>query len=183
LLGLREWVGLAALLAGVAMAATFLDPSAGGSSRPPTSVGPGLAAPTPTPRPDPGPPIPLLRPDHWVVAFHDITADGAARLDSQAVVQALEFEFEGAPFINLKDDSWKLTAEAGFTAAYGRYTVSFEHQCELKVQVDYRTVGERDQSREGDVVTFTFVHAGGNGFLKLDCRDTGGPFGLRWAGD
>jgi hypothetical protein len=175
-LGLREWAAIAALLAAAVIAITFIDPTSGGSDR----QGSSKASPTAGRKATLGPPRPLPQPPLWSVGFHDITADGASRLDGQGVLEKLDMSYPGAPFGTLRDDSWKVVAEAPFSAAEGQYDFSVEHDCELRISVNEEEVAADPDSQAAATVRVSFTHAGGTGSIKVECRDRGGPFLLRW---
>jgi hypothetical protein len=175
-LGLREWVALGALLAAVVIAITFVDPTSGGSS---TSNGPSRVL-TVSRSVTASPPQTLAQPGAWNVGFHDISADGASRLDTQVALEKLDIAFPGAPFAGLLDNSWKLTAEADLELAPGTYNFSLEHDCELRVRLNNVEVASSDDRPAASVVDISFTHAGGYASLKIECRDRTGPFVLRW---
>ncbi len=188
-LGLREWVGLAMLAIGLVIAATFLNPAAGGSDRPPSfSQGQTVGPSTPRPRPPtpvgPTPtPVAVPQPPGWLVEFFDISADGAQRRAATGLPDTLDLAFPAAPFPGMRDDSFLVVAQAGGGLPPARYTFTLEYDCELRVLVAGSEVASAPDPGAAATLVVAFEHDGrGPAELRIECRDRGGPFLLRWKG-
>ncbi len=179
------------LLVALAITASFFFDPAQSSSGEPRGVSLGLRpdagdADAPVASPAAGPPQHLPRsvpvPERWLITYfvEGVTEGVVAH---QGTVEALDLEFAGAPFGDLTDDSWWLSAETGFELAAGRYVFVLEHDGLLEVYVDDRLVASQADSAGPVGLEVGFAHAGGFVSLRIAARDGGGPFLLRWAQD
>lgn len=187
-LGTREVVALGALIvvAIVAVSVTFLrdedekqdeaalqvqaDRTAG--------ITPGAATPTPSPTPEP--PIDANQPNGWQVTFNIVTGSGNAISDGFTSVEKLDLSYPGAPFLDMKDDAWGITALAQLQSDRGGdWQFQLEYQGSVKVYINDALVAE---GQSGSLATLDVKgpNTGASGVVKIDARDTGGPFVLKW---
>ena len=176
------------LLVALAITASFFFDPARSSFGEPRGASLGLPADTDdTDAPVPFPPgeRPQLHPwsvpapERWLITYFP---EGQAEvLAHQGSVEALDLEFANAPFGDLTDDSWWLTAQTGFELAPGRYVFVVEHDGVLEVYVDNRLAGSHSDPAGTIALEVSFTHRGGFVGLRIAARDGGGPFVLRWA--
>lgn len=184
-LGVREVVGLAVLGVGLVIGYLFLDPSAGESS----SAAPGQiyrgepvlptvkVEPTATPTPEPAFSTAKNPATGWFIQFYEL--HGTDELaNGQGFTPTLELAFPKAPFPDFKDDSWMVRASADFPVE-GRTQLSIEHDGDLRVFVDDKEVLHDEDASSANTVTVKFDHTPGTAHVRIEGRDTGGPFELK----
>jgi hypothetical protein len=175
-LGIREWTALAALCFGVLLAFVFLDPAAGDSGpRPPLERGdPPPTTPTP-----PDPPSPLPTPENWQISFASIR-DGEEVIDAQRVVPELDLQFEGVPFPDYRDDSWRVIAVTEVQLEPGTSQFALHYDCDIRIFVDDSEVTSRPNPDGPEDLVVTFPHEAGRFVIRVEATDTGGPFTLQY---
>lgn len=182
----RDAVGLAALVLTGTLVLPFLAPEGGQTAREPfahipvaltqTPVTPAPIAATPTPTPlpafDAGTPK-----GGWLVRY--FRGVPGTTEDSQRFVSKLDLAYDAAPFNDMRDDAWSLTASGVFDLGPGRYTFRFEHDGALRVLANGTEVGSHLDAPVARVLEVTVTHEGGQLGLELEARDSGGKFLLR----
>ena len=162
------------LLVALAITASFFFDPARNSFGEPSRVSLGLppegALATPT-RLDP--------PARWFVTYF---VDGAAEPSPshQGIVDGLDLAYAAAPFGDLPDDAWHLVAEITLALPAGRYAFAVERDGAFAAAVDDRPIGAFADPAATVRTEVTFAHSGGDLVLRLEARDEGGPFVLRW---
>jgi len=182
----RDAVGLGALALAVALVAPFIRPEGGKTERAPfahlpTDLTPVSFTPAPvlpTATPTSLPPAEPGRPANgWFLRYFRGAPGGTE--DSQRFVSGLDLAYDNAPFNDMRDDAWSLTAAAAWDLPPGRYTFRFEHDGALRVLAGGIEVGAQQDASIARVLEVTLVHDGGQLALKLEARDTAGKFLLR----
>ncbi len=182
--GIRDLVPVALVLVALAIAFNFLDPSKGssGGGHPTISLGepPPTATPTATAGPTEMPIAEAPPPSTWVVMFVSISPAGSETIDARYAFNTLDFEYEGPPFPDVRDDAWKIVAEGTVSLALdGRHAFAFEHDGEARVFVDGHEVASRPDGATVQDVRAVFQHAAGDAIIRIEVRDTGGRLLLK----
>lgn len=184
-MGFRETVGIALFAVALAITASFTFVGQGRSHEgPPPTVSLGLPVPSPTPTtvpaPTPVPPKSLETRDRsWLVTFWSNSVDGTRLKESEGFVEGLDLAFDGAPFPDMHDDAWSLTAETTLTLEPGEYTFDIEHDGTVAVSVNGEQVAAGPGTPGLRTLNVTFVHTGGVITILIEASDTGGRFELR----
>lgn len=186
--GVREVVALGALAVAGFIGFLFLDPtSTESTNHTPGDIHLGEAPPTATPTLEPtATPVPVSRvapPANWQLSLYERAVSGGDILTGTTFVEALDMEAEGSPFTDMRDDAWSAAFEADVATVAGRNGFELEYDCELVVLADGAEVFRAenpDGARRAEVV---FDHAGGKTRVRIEARDGGGPFVVRWAAD
>lgn len=184
-MGMRETVGVALFAVALAMTASLTFVGQGRSHEgPPPTISLGMPVPTDTPTtaptPTPVPPTALdLRNVSWLVTYWSDSVDGSRRQESQGFVQGLDLAFDGAPFPDMHDDAWSMTAETTLTLEPGEYAFALEHDGTVAVWVNGEQVAAGPGTPGLRALEASFVSEGGAVTIVIEARDTGGRFELR----
>ncbi|GAB4328022.1 MAG: hypothetical protein Kow0010_11820 [Dehalococcoidia bacterium] len=184
-MGFRETVGVALFAAALAITASLTFVGQGRSHEgPPPTISLGVPVPTATatevPTPTPVPPAALdLSGVSWLVTFWSDGVDGSRRQESQGFVEGLDFAFDGAPFPDMRDDAWGLTAETTLTLDPGEYAFELEHDGTAAVSVNGEQVAAGPGAPGLRTLAVRFAHGGGAATILVEATDTGGRFELR----
>ena len=183
----RDAVGLGALVVTAIQVVPFVRPEGGKTQRPsvfttlPGELTPAAFTPAPVQATPTLTPLPPAEPGHpkagWLVRYFRGEPGGIE--DSQRFVPALDLAYDGAPFNDMRDDTWSLTAAGVFDLGPGRYTFRFEHDGALRVLANGVEVGNQQDASIARVLEVTMAHEGGQLALTLEGRDRGGRFLLR----
>jgi len=196
-LGVREVVGLAALLFAVVVAAMFLNPANSESTGTPGGIVHGTVVgtptlgpettptssptppPTPTATPLPPQPLPPIE-GGWLVKFFERLSDGSELATTRIALRSIDFSYANAPFGDFKDNAWGLAAETTLSLpSAGRYTFAVEHDGALRVLIDGAEVAAEDDGPSPRTLQVTFEHTAGSATVTVECRDLAGPFLVR----
>lgn len=176
-------MGLAALAAGLLVAAGFLFPNSGGSRRPttitqgqilPTATTPARVDPTATPRP----PSAAAKPASWEVTYYRGLQPGRTAPDTQTVQDTLDLSIPRAPFNDMPDGNWSLVATSTLALAAGETAFTIEHQGSIRVSID-----GKEQASEGASGTLRVVvpsESNRDAALRVEAIDDAGAFRLHW---
>jgi hypothetical protein len=167
----REGVGLLLFAAALAVGLSVVLPGTS-DGRGPASVSNGPVTG--------GGSLALKQPPRWTVQYFAIEAvEGSepAKLDR---VSSLAIESDGAPFPVLKDDGWRVRAEASLTAPPGNYTFTIQHSGPIQVTANGNVAAQASLALQGEQLVVAFSHPGGTLSLRVDSEDHTGPFVLRW---
>ena len=183
--GLREVVSLGALGVAGFIGFMFLDPtSTESTSHTPGDIRLGATPPTATPTLEPtATPVPVARqaqPESWRLSYYESAVSGGDLLSGDSFVQRLDMVSERAPFRDMRDDAWSAFLSAPVSAAAGRNGFTIEYDCAVAVFVDDEEVARGENPDGPTRLEVTFDHDGGTAALRIEARDTGGPFLLRW---
>lgn len=178
----REWVALILLALSAFIAFTFLNADARGDLSPRTPIiGQPLDTPTPAPSPtNTVPPPATIEPpeDSWLLSFYNRDEQQPS---ATTAVEALDIEYESAPFGDFADDDWRLEATTSLPLEPGPQTFTLIHDGSVRVLVDGQEVASDNDPSEGPAqLVVIFQHDGGRATITIEARDTGGPFLLRW---
>ena len=75
----------------------------------------------------------------WLVTFLD-TSSGTPTPAAQSSVDTLDFNFDGAPFPDFRDDHWAMLARKDFDAEPGTYLLTIQFSGEIHVSIDGKDV-------------------------------------------
>ncbi|MCL4243141.1 MAG: hypothetical protein KJ048_17465 [Dehalococcoidia bacterium] len=183
--GLREVVALGALGVAAFIGFMFLDPtSTESTSHTPGDIRLGATPPTATPTLGPtATPVPVTRlaqPESWRLTYYEAAVSGGDILTGDSFVRRLDLVSERAPFRDMRDDAWSAVLSQQVDAAAGRNAFTLEYDCAVTVFVDDEEVARGEDPDGPARLEVTFDHAGGEAALRVEARDTGGPFLLRW---
>lgn len=184
--GMREVVALGALAVAGFIGFMFLDPTSTESTNyTPGDIHLGAAPPTATPTPEPTPtPVPVTRvaqPASWQLSLYERAVSGGDLFTGTTFVESLAMEAERSPFTDMRDDAWSAAFEAEVPTVAGRNGFALEYDCELVVLVDGAEVFRAENPDGTTRAEVAFDHAGGTARVRIEARDTGGPFAVRWA--
>jgi hypothetical protein len=183
-LGIREWVGIAILVAALGLAFVFFDPtSSEGSGRPSGTILLGdTPVPTATPTQTPVRVHAAAAPANgWQITYFQQIRAGSDVRDSDTVVPTLDLNYSGPAFPDLKDDAWSVQATGAVNVEPGRSSVTFETDGAVRILIngsEALKAGDEDGVRKRRV---EFDSAGGTVTVQVEVRDTGGPLVLRWS--
>lgn len=183
--GLREVVALGALGVAGFLGFLFLDPtSTESTSHTPGDIHLGEAPPTATPTPEPAAtPAPVNRleqPGNWQLRFYETAISGGDILTGSSYVEELNLLAPAAPFRDMRDDAWSAVFSQELTTAAGRNGFTLEYDCDIVVYVDDVEVARAGNPDGPEPLDVVFEHAGGAASVRIEARDVGGPFLLRW---
>jgi hypothetical protein len=120
-LGLREWVALAVVAGVLVIGASFyfaFDSSNG----------------SPAPRPAPTPQV--VQPTApWQLTWTAVTPGGDEAVVKQEAAPAVDFKFDRAPFPEVNDDGWRVSASTVFAGPAGAYALSISYRGEIGVSI------------------------------------------------
>lgn len=184
-LGTKEIVALGLLLVAAigAISVTFLrdedssqdDAAEAVQAERTAGLTPGADTPTPTPEP-----VDANAPRGWQVTFHAITSTGNFIDDGFIAAETLDFKYDTVPFLTMNDNQWALTAIGALRSdRAGAWQFSIEYQGAVKVYINDELVGEA-QSDSPKTLDITGPETGETAVVKVEARDTGGPFLVRW---
>jgi len=122
----------------------------------------------------------LAQPQSWRLTFYESAVSGGDILTGDSFIERLDLVSEGAPFRDMRDDGWSAFLSAQVAAAAGRNGFAIEYDCAVAVFVDDREVARGENPDGPKRLDVAFDHAGGEAALRIEARDTGGPFLLRW---
>lgn len=184
-IGVREVVALGALAVAGFIGFMYLDPA---STEGTTPVGgdihlgapPPTATPTQAPTATPVPTTRLAAPKDWFVSYYEVARSGGNILTGTAVIERISLASQSAAFMDMRDDAWSVAWEQQVTAAAGRNAFTLEFDCELTVTVDGAEIAREPNPEGAKTVDVRFDHKGGTAMLRIEARDTGGPFLARW---
>jgi len=181
----REWIAIAALAVAVLIAMSFCNPAAGrdevhrpishGETIPSHATPPGTPTPTPVPATDLAPPV------NWFLRYLTSAQPGRGVEDSFGFVETLDVVYETAPYPDLHDNDWVVTASATWELPAGRYAFTIERDCEIRIAVAGIEVRSEPDASRPDHLRIVFDHKGGKLQLAITAIDRDGPFLLRWA--
>ncbi len=182
--GVRDLVPVLLLLVALVIAFNFLDPSKGSSDGGHPTISLGEPPPTPTPAATPSPTeVPVAEvpaPSTWVVMFVSISPAGSETVDARYAFNMLDFEFEGPPFPDMRDNAWKLVVQGTVTISEGgRHAFTFEHDGEARVFVDGREEAFQADAAQPRTLSAVFDHPAGDAVIRVEVRDTGGALVLK----
>ena len=166
-------------LVALAITASFFFDSGEGPPRELPAISPGL--PSGSVRPTPGPNR-LPEPKSWFVTYF-VEGENKTSPSHQGILEGLDLAYEAGPFGDVPDNSWYLVTEIAFELAPGRYAFTLEHDGALAISVDNQPVVSYPDPIATQRREVAFDHAGFDLILRIEARDTGGPFQLRWIGD
>lgn len=144
-IGVREAVALVALAGGLALGVAFCDPTASqnGADRPtPTAVVRGEAEGL----------------SSWRVTYLEGGGDSSA-VAGQEERDSLDLSFESAPYPDLRDDHWSLSASASFEGEPGRYFLELKWEGQLDLQMNGQDVGVTAGTGTGHELRVPFEQA------------------------
>lgn len=184
--GVREVVALGALALAGFIGFMFLDPTSTESTNyTPGDIHLGETPPTATPTPEPtATPVPVARvapPANWQLSLYERAVSGGDILTGTTFVKALDLAAARSPFTDMRDDAWSAAFEAEVHTTAGRNGFALEYDCELVVLVDDAEVFRAENPGGTQRAEVAFDHAGGKARVRIEARDTGGPFVVRWA--
>ncbi len=116
---------------------------------------------------------------HWALGL-GVVALTLVWVFGMVFIERLDLVSEGAPFRDMRDDGWSAFLSAQVAAAAGRNGFAIEYDCAVAVFVDDREVARGENPDGPKRLDVAFDHAGGEAALRIEARDTGGPFLLRW---
>ncbi|MFN0146286.1 MAG: hypothetical protein ACKVT1_07235, partial [Dehalococcoidia bacterium] len=122
----------------------------------------------------------LKQPQRWTVQYFAIEAAEGSEPAKLERTGDLRVESDGAPFDGLRDDGWRVRAEASFTAPPGNYTFTLQHVGPIQVMVNGTVAAQAPLALNGEQLVVAFSHPGGTLSLRIDSEDHTGPFVLRW---
>lgn len=164
-LGLREWVGLGAVVGALGLGALFY--SAGGDT--PSAIpfvpvrGTGATA-TPDPDEQLGP---------WALTFLTVDDDGGGAIVAQGDRPRLDISYPSTPFPDLKDDHWRVLAATVFLGPPGEYELVITYKGEVTATI--ADGAPLTQASPGGVITLPFTQpAEASTRLRLGLRDAAG---------
>ncbi|MBI2767331.1 MAG: hypothetical protein HYX53_15655 [Chloroflexi bacterium] len=181
----RDIGGLVILAAALAVAAAFFSPGSGETARvkdvyfgsPVATATPAPAAPTPTPTRVP--PVAVTEPTGgWNVRFFRGPSSAAAE-DSNRFFTTLDISYPAAPYPDMKDDNWSLTAEANVALPAGLHELRLRHKAEVQVFIDGVLIGSDGDSATPQMFAVTFDHPAGPATIRIEARDRSGAFLLQ----
>lgn len=183
--GIREVVALGALGVAGFLGFLFLDPtSTESTSHTPGDIRLGEAPPTATPTPEPtATPVPVTRleqPESWQLRFYEAAISGGEILTGSSFLAELNLLAPGAPFRDMRDDAWSAVFEQQLATTAGSNGFTLEYDCDLVVYVDEVEVARAENPDGPERLEVVFEHGGGNASVRIEARDTGGPFVVRW---
>ncbi len=185
---MREWVALGALVVAAVIAGFYLRPDPAGTDVEPQPTRPATPRPTsaPTARPTPPPPSPTPTPvpvplakeaaAEWTVVFYRIMPDGREVEAASAKVATLDIDIPGAPFGDVPDGQWKVSAFARLTATPGYYQARIAYRGAITVTVN--DVEVATATGEGQLRPAFPIEAATK--ILIEVRDGDGPTRLRW---
>ncbi len=176
-LGIREWTAIAALCFGVLVAFVFLNP-ASGETGPRRPIERGDPPPTATPTP-PDPPSLLPTPAGWNISFAALR-DGEEIVDAQRVIPELDLQFDGVPFPDYRDDSWKVIALAQVELGAGSSQFTLHYDCDIRVFLNDSEVASQANPATPEDLVVTVDHEPGKYTIRIEATDTSGPFTLQY---
>jgi len=185
--GRREWVGLAALVVAILLAAGFFVVDTGETAHLPKIT------PTPAPQGTPatpqdmvpapsGLPTSILPPPTgpWKVQFISNDASNKGAVAAEGSLPGLDFSMDGAPSQALKDDAWGLDASAAFILPAGRYAFDIQHTGPVDVFIDNVEMARQGANAAGQCLRIEVESKGGVSVILIVANDTGGPFRLNF---
>jgi hypothetical protein len=186
-LGVREIVPLVLFLVAIGVSATFLDPAKTSGNVGPRPAAPGYGTPVAsTPTTAAGmatgvaPLRPMPAPEKWSIAFVEVLPAGGERIAYRFDSPEVNFAYEGSPSPGIRDDAWRLVAEAQVELPEaGRYFLVIEHDAEVRVFIDGRETAYQVAGDGVRQVTVTFSHGPGVAAVRVEGTDGGGAFLLR----
>ena len=122
----------------------------------------------------------LKQPPTWTIQYFSIEAIEGSKPAKEVRVSDLSIDVDAAPFAGLKDDDWRVRAEASLTAPPGNYTFTLEHAGPVQVMANGNVVAQAALALQGEQLVVAFTHPGGTLSLRLDSEDHTGRFVLRW---
>ena len=165
---MREWVGLGALGVALVIGALFYSVSAGDADVSPRA--PEAIATTA--------PHAIQGESPWTITF--LAAGEPESIISQSQVEALNFSYKGPPFLDVKDDQWRLLPVTQFNGPAAEYAGLVTYEGEISLSVDGQDVQVTPAQGKGTVaIPFTKLE-GQPVMLRVSVRDTGGPMTLKW---
>lgn len=180
---MREWVGIAALAVAVGVAMSFCNPAAGqDTTQRPIELGEPVLEATPEPTPTAIPTIDLPAPSEWFVRYLSSAEPGSGVEVGYYFSDTLDVAYDGAPFPDVADDNWAVTATATWPALEaGRYGFTVEHDGALGIATAAGDLlREEPDPPTARQLRIVFEHDGGPLELTLTARDRGGPLALSW---
>jgi hypothetical protein len=183
--GLREIVALGALGVAGFIGFMFLDPTSTESAdHTPGDIRlgdePPTATPTLAPTATPAPVTRLAQPESWRLSYYESAISGGDILTGDSFIRRLDLVSERAPFRDMRDDAWSAVLSQQVSAAAGRNGFTLEYDCAVVVFVDDEEVARGENGDGPARLEVTFDHVGGEAGLRIEARDAGGPFLLRW---
>lgn len=173
----RDLVGLAALAAGLVIAAAFIVPRNGGANTPTPSHGQAATTVTPTRLP----PSAAVQPANWNVVYYRSRQPGQTAADTQTVAAALDFSYARAPFNDITDGNWSLVAGTTLALAAGETVFTLQHQGSVRVLIDGKEIaadGASNAPRDLRVTIASDTERSAE--LIIEAIDDAGAFLLRW---
>jgi hypothetical protein len=145
-----------------------------------TQTLPPTFTPTPERTPVPENLVAIERPGAWLIQFADVSArDDSLSVTSTGSRELLDLNYPAAPFGDMRDNQWAVLVEASIRGDEGRWLFTIEFKGSVKIEIDGVLVVERT-SAEVTPLQIGLLHAGGDAVLRIEGRDTDGPFVLRW---
>jgi hypothetical protein len=188
--GVREWVALGVLGVAGLLGFLFFDPSSTDGKtdfeRTTTVIVVPPGTPTPAAHASPSPtPVPVAKlgepGGQWLVGYYESNEPGKGIRGGEGFVDNLQFDFEGRPFPDFKDDGWRLAVSQSMELAAGRYGFVLESDGALRVTAGEQILIDVPDSPQRQTHALEFDHKGGRVNIAIDLRDTGGPTYLHWA--
>ena len=168
-LGVREWVALGVLAVALGIGALFYAADGGDASIAPRTPVP----PTPAPAPHA-----IAGESPWTVTF--LAAGEPETVIGQSRVAALDFEYPGAPFLDVKDDAWRILAVTTFDGPAGHYDAVLTYEGEVSVRFDETEVQVSPAKGKGSLYLPIEKEEGKPVLIRVSVRDAGGPLVLKW---
>ena len=165
----------------VMVAFSFCNP-ASGVDRTPRSISTGepvIETPEPTPTQTPVPVAELPQPEQWFFRFITSAEPDSGVEDTVGFVEALDFDYDGAPYPGLTDDNWTLTASADWDLPAGRYGFTITRDGAIAVAVSGEEIRYEPDAEGAQQMRVVFDHPGGPLEVLLTMPDRGGPTLLR----
>lgn len=166
--GVREAVALVVLAGGLALGVAFCDPAESQNGGGPRAT-----------------PTPALRTtaeglSNWRVTFLEGGSDSSS-VAGQEEYPALDLAYAAAPYPDLRDDHWSLSATAVFEGEPGRYFLEVKWAGELNISMDGKDLGVsagpgsehelRVPFEQGDAATrFTVLLTDTGGTARVSAR-------------
>ncbi|MCK9521007.1 MAG: hypothetical protein M0R74_18580, partial [Dehalococcoidia bacterium] len=116
----------------------------------------------------------------WFVRYRTGNDPNSGVDDGMGHVDALDIEFERAPYPGLRDDDWLIIASAAWDLPAGRYAFTLERDCELTISAGGAEIRTEADADGPDHLRVVVDHGGGQLNLTITAIDRQGPFLLRW---
>jgi hypothetical protein len=168
-IGRREIVGLIVLLLAVASALAALRNGDGEEQTKslPVQAGQRLGAPAPAPA-------------EWLIEFSSQKTPGDSVSNGPSALKVLDLNFETVPFPDFEDGKWSVVAEGHIPLAPGPYSFVLEYRGDIRVLINGTEAAKGSSGARVVPVTIAFQSDADGVGVRIEAKDTQGPFTLRW---